>query len=161
MEEVIYKFFNKSGIRNKDKYNFIYNAKKVILNSTVEENGIINESNIFVIEKSKDEIAKEKEINNNQNINNKNSVLEPGWLLIFQNLYNIGSDITIKIDEQKLVKEAISKFFLSLDIPISNQKRFKFVFNNKELYQDIKICQSGLNNGSKILVIDTSRLIGA
>ena len=78
MEEVINKYFNKSLINNKDKYNFIYNAKKVILNSTIEENGIINESNIFVIEKSKDEIAKEKKINNNQNINNKSSFLNLG-----------------------------------------------------------------------------------
>ena len=162
MEEVIGKFCLKSGINNKNKYNFIYNAKKVILNYTVEENGIINKSNIFVIEKSKDEIAKEKEINNNnQNINNKSSVLEPGWLLIFQNKNNIGSDITIKIDEQKLVKEAINKFLLSLDIPNSTQRRFKFIFNNKELFPEMKICQSGLNNGSKILVIDYSNIIGA
>ena len=81
--------------------------------------------------------------------------------LIFQNHNNIGSDITIKIDEQKLVKEAISKFLLRLDIPNSTQRRFKFVFGGRELFPEMKICQSGLTNGSKILVIDSSGLIGA
>ena len=106
-------------------------------------------------------LLKKKKINNNQNINNKSSFLEPGWLLIFQNQNNIGSDITIKIDKQKLVKEAISKFLLKLDIPNSTQRRFKFIFNNKELFPEMKICQSGLNNGSKILVIDCFNIIGA
>ena len=37
----------------------------------------------------------------------------------------------------------------------------KFIFNNKELYGEMKICQSGLTNLSRILVISTQNVIGA
>ena len=161
MEEAIDKCFSKSGIFNKDRYCFIYNAKRVVLNSTIEENGIINNSNIFVLEKSQDEIAKEKEINSNQNINNNSSDLEDEWLLIFHNQSHIGSDIRIKIGKTKLVKEAINKFCQSLDISNSTQKNFKFIFNNKELIKDLEICRSGLSHMSIILVIEIHNVIGA
>ena len=161
MEEAIDKCFSKSGIFNKDRYCFIYNAKRVVLNSTIEENGIINNSNIFVLEKSQDEIAKEKEINSNQNINNNSSDLEDEWLLIFHNQSRIGSDIRIKIGKTKLVKEAINKFCQSLDISNSTQKNFKFIFNNKELIKDLEICRSGLSHMSIILVIEIHNVIGA
>ena len=36
-----------------------------------------------------------------------------------------------------------------------------FIFNNKELIPDLKISQSGLENMSQILVIETGHLIGA
>lgn len=161
MEEAVDKFCNKSGMRNIDGYYFIYNAKRVDFNATLEENGIVDNSNIFIVEKSQEQISKEKELNINQNINNNSSVLEEEWLLIFHNQNRIGSDITIKIGKTKLVREAINKFCQSLDISKSTQKYFKFIFNNNELFKDMQICQSGLNNGSKILVIDYSGLVGA
>ena len=37
----------------------------------------------------------------------------------------------------------------------------KFIFNNKELFPEMKICQSGLSNMSKILVISIQNLKGA
>ena len=37
----------------------------------------------------------------------------------------------------------------------------KFIFNNKELFPEMKICQSGLTNLSKILVISIQNIIGA
>ena len=37
----------------------------------------------------------------------------------------------------------------------------KFIFNNKELFAEMKICQSGLTNLSRILVISTQNVIGA
>ena len=49
MEEAVDKFCNKSGMRNIDGYYFIYNAKRVDLNATLEENGIVNNSNIFIV----------------------------------------------------------------------------------------------------------------
>jgi len=162
MKETIDKYCAKALLKNKEEYNFIFNAKKVILSDTVGENGITNNSNIFIVKKSQDEIAKEKENKkNNHNINNNSSILEEGWTLFFVNPNIYGSKISIKINEQKLVKEALDKFFQSLDISNSTQKRMKFIFNNKELFPDMLICQSGLSNNSEILVIEIQNIIGA
>ena len=79
-----------------------------------------------------------------------------GWNLIFEN-QNDRTSITIRISEQKTVKEAISKYMLKS----GRTDKCKFIFNNKELYQEMKICQSGLNNLSRILVISTQNVIGA
>ena len=79
-----------------------------------------------------------------------------GWNLIFEN-QNDRQTFNIRISEQKLVKEAISYYYLK-----SNKtEKCKFIFNNKELFPEMKICQSGLTNMSKILVISIQNLKGA
>ena len=79
-----------------------------------------------------------------------------GWNLIFEN-QNDSQSFNIRISEQKLVKEAISLYYLK-----SNKSdKCKFIFNNKELFPEMKICQSGLTNMSKILVISIQNLKGA
>ena len=77
-----------------------------------------------------------------------------GWNLIFQSTQKT---VTITISEQKLIKEAISMYKLKT----GTDEQCKFVFNNKELYPEMKICQSGLTNLSKITVISTQNLKGA
>ena len=79
-----------------------------------------------------------------------------GWNLIFEN-QNDKKSLTITISEQKLVKEAISLYMLKS----GRTDKCKFIFNNKELYGEMKICQSGLTNLSRILVISTQNVIGA
>ena len=79
-----------------------------------------------------------------------------GWNLIFEN-QNDKSTITIRISEQKYVKEAISMYLLKS----GRTDKCKFIFNNKELFPEMKICQSGLNNLSRILVISIQNVIGA
>ena len=79
-----------------------------------------------------------------------------GWNLIFEN-QNDKKSLTIRISEQKLVKEAISMYMLKS----GRTDKCKFIFNNKELFGEMKICQSGLNNLSRILVISTQNVIGA
>ena len=79
-----------------------------------------------------------------------------GWNLIFEN-QNDRQSFNIRISEQKLVKEAISLYYLK-----SNKSdKCKFIFNNKELFPEMKICQSGLTNMAKILVISIQNLKGA
>ena len=86
---------------------------------------------------------------NNQMYNNFNSNLEE-WNLIFQKKSG-GQPIVINISPEKTIKEAINMFKLKI-----NEKRniMKFVFNGKELIPEMKICESELNDVSKILVID-------
>ena len=79
-----------------------------------------------------------------------------GWNLIFEN-QNDRQSYTIKISEQKLVKEAIDKYRKRS----KNIDKCKFIYNSKELYSEMRICESGLNNGSKILVISIQNLKGA
>ena len=79
-----------------------------------------------------------------------------GWNLIFEN-QNDRSTITIRISEQKYIKEAISIYM----IKSGRTDKCKFIFNNKELFPEMKICQSGLTNLSKILVISIQNIIGA
>ena len=79
-----------------------------------------------------------------------------GWNLIFEN-QNHGQPVTIRINEQKLVKEAISMYLLKTGIT----DKCSFIFNNKTLFPEMKICQSGLNNLSRITVISTKNIIGA
>ena len=91
---------------------------------------------------------------------NTNTVVDiedaKGWNLIFEN-QNDRQTFNIRISEQKLVKEAISLYYLK-----SNKTdKCKFIFNNKELFPEMKICQSGLTNMSKILVISIQNLKGA
>ena len=81
---------------------------------------------------------------------------QSGWNLIFEN-QNDKKYLTIRISEQKLVKEAISMYMLKS----GRTDKCKFIFNNKELFGEMKICQSGLNNLSRILVISTQNVIGA
>ncbi len=101
---------------------------------------------------------------NNMNMNNMNMNQTPqvniedqaGWNLIFEN-QNDRQTFNVRISEQKLVKEAISLYYLK-----SNRNdKCKFIFNNKELFGDMKICQSGLTNMAKILVISIQNLKGA
>ena len=79
-----------------------------------------------------------------------------GWNLIFEN-QNDRQSYTIKISEQKLVKEAIDKYRKRS----KNIDKCKFIYNSKELYSEMRICESGLINGSKILVISIQNLKGA
>ena len=79
-----------------------------------------------------------------------------GWNLIFENQNDMQA-ITIRIDEQKLVSEAITKYKLKS----GRTDKCKFIFNNKELFPEMKICQTGLQNLSKILVVSIQNVIGA
>ena len=79
-----------------------------------------------------------------------------GWNLIFEDQEKI--KIAIRISEQKLVKEAINIYKIK---SMKTQQKCKFIYNNKELCGDLKICQSGLQNTSTITVISTGNLKGA
>ena len=66
------------------------------------------------------------------------------------------SSINIRISEQKLVKEAISIYL----IKSGRTDKCKYIFNMHDLNPEMKICQSGLCNDSKILVISTQNVRG-
>ena len=73
-----------------------------------------------------------------------------GWNLIFEN-QTTKTSIPIRISEQKYVKEAINMY----RIKSGTKENHRYIFGGKELYPDMIICQSGLKNFSRILVIST------
>ena len=79
-----------------------------------------------------------------------------GWNLIFEN-QNDKQTYIIRISEQKTIKEAISLYRLKS----MRTDKCKFILNSKELYPEMRICESGLQDHSKILVISLQNLKGA
>ena len=79
-----------------------------------------------------------------------------GWNLVFEKKSG-GPTINLTISPEKTVTEAINAYKLKS----MEEGQMKFIFNGKELPYSLKICQSGLNNGSKILVISTKDVEGA
>ena len=73
---------------------------------------------------------------------------EKGWNLIFEDKF--GCVVTVTINEQKLVKEAISLYILKS----GKTSKCKFVFNGHTLNPEVKICQAGLSDHCKIYVIE-------
>ena len=94
---------------------------------------------------------------NNMNFGMQNLNFEnyEGWTLRFENQWD-KREININISEQKLFKDAISMY----KIKSNNLGDYKFIFNAHELNPDLKICQSGLNNLSKILVLSYESIKG-
>ena len=93
---------------------------------------------------------------NNMNIQNNFSIDDlSGWKLFFEGGVNYPK-IHIQINEQKLIKEAISMYMLKS----GRTDKCKFIFNNHELFPEMKICQSGLENMSVILVISPQNVRG-
>ena len=79
-----------------------------------------------------------------------------GWNLIFEN-QNDRQAYIIRISEQKTIKEAISLYRLKS----MRTDKCKFILNSKELYPEMRICESGLQDHSRILVISLQNLKGA
>ena len=159
MEDAINKFCSKAYLKKED-YKFIFNGKRVIFDSTVEENGLIDNSNILVVKKSQSEISQSIEANNNnQDIKNNNSMLGEPIQLFFET--NSGSKLVINIGINNTVREAEYKFCEKLDIPTSTLKYFKFLNNGRELNPDMKISDSELKNWDVIYVLETGGIMGA
>ena len=78
-----------------------------------------------------------------------------GWNLVFEKKSG-GPTVNLTISPEKTVTEAINAYKLKS----MEEGQMKFIFNGKELPYSLKICQSGLNNGSKILVISTKDVEG-
>ena len=80
---------------------------------------------------------------------------ENWWDLTFEDC-NSKEVTNIRINNEKLVKEAISMYMLKS----GRTDKCRFIFNNKNLFPEIKIKHSGLNNKSRILVLSLDNLRG-
>ena len=80
---------------------------------------------------------------------------ENWWDLTFEDC-NSKEVTNIRISNEKLVKEAISMYMLKS----GRTDKCRFIFNNKNLFHEIKIKHSGLNNKNRILVLSLDNLRG-
>ena len=98
-----------------------------------------------------------QEMMNNMNFGMQNINIEDekGWNLIFENNSD-KTTVSIRINEQKLFKEAITMYKLKS----GRTDKCKFIFNRYEIFPELKICQTGLENLSKITVVSLQDVRG-
>ena len=78
------------------------------------------------------------------------------WNLIF---YNSDNNIhtSIQISPEKTVREAINLYRIK---SFNSSEQLNFIFNNLKLVDNLKIKESDLRNGSKILVYEMGNIVG-
>ena len=81
-----------------------------------------------------------------------------GWNLIFEEKRE-KKKTTIIISPDKKVSEAINLYKIKSNT--MDDKTAKFIFNGKQLFYDLTISQSGLQNNSTISVVSIKSVIGA
>ena len=168
ISEVIKRYFIKAGIDSKyHKYfKFIYNAKNINMDLTVAENGIANNSNIFVI-KIQNVMIPRNDININLDQNNENeeekrinirfnTTQGKRTIISFKENGSIGD--LVKTYLRRICREELISSLMNGD------KSIAFLWNaNKLDINDTKKAKDffkGVNNPS-IVVNDINNLIGA
>ena len=123
--------------------NMMNNINNNIQNINMEMNNMMGMQNMMNMPIPMNEVI------NNMNIGMPITLEDTyGWNLIFEE-QNRKTCCSIRISEQKTFKEAIDLYLLKS----GNNDVYRFICNNKELLPEMKICESGLTNMSKILVI--------
>ena len=180
MKDIINKFFIKYTADEKE-YELFIEKKIKNENSTVEENGILDDKNYFInVIKKKQNVYNYINDNNNNDISQKRDnggkieeeisknksdikILGTPILLFFH--ASVGSKISIKIGLNNTFKDAAIQFCQCLDIPTSViGTHLIFLKNASKLdpFNDkVTIGQMGLENNNIITVIDDSAIIGA
>ena len=80
-----------------------------------------------------------------------------GWNLIFEEKQGNRRTI-IRISPDKTVQEAINLYKIKTNK--KNNENIKFIYNGKQLYPSLQLCQSGLSNNNVITVITLKEFIG-
>ena len=123
---------------------FTYKGKPLDGKLSLSASGLSNNA-IITVEKM--------QISNNNNFinpNNNNQIT-----IQFENQSKEIINIQVRTDQ--LVRDAINAY----KNKIKNDKDLSFFFNAKTLNEEMTIQQAGIKNQAKILVIETSHLIGA
>ena len=125
------------------KYNiplkFKYKGKPLDPKTTVSGSGL-NDNAVIVVE--------EEQSNPPQNN-------DPNQMNLF--FEKKGDKINIQIQPDKYVRDAI----LAYKNKVNKDENMIFIFNSKTLDENMSLKQAGLNTGARILVVETSEIIGA
>ena len=185
---MIKRFEVHSGIdKEKDKIKYIYNAKSLDEDMTVEEAGIHEKGNIYCVKvkeggKNKDERKKKeikKNLKNNENKNSKNEKLIDKWVLIdkktynnHNQVYNINYIIFFELTVKRIrhILKISTPIYAKIKDVIKKVKQyfnsigFKaqiFIFKNTEINKVEKtLLEYGIRNGDYIIILEITDLIG-
>ena len=95
----------------------------------------------------------------NNKINDINSMDDNDsikWNLMFER-QKTAEIINVIISPEKTIQDAINLYKIKSG---DNKEGLKFIYNGRQLYPNLKICESELGKLSKILVIDADKIIG-
>ena len=143
-------------MKNDIPLKFKYKGKPLDPKATVSGSGL-EDGAVITVEQ---EQSKPPQNNNNQN---KNAVLNnnnPNQMnLFFEKKGDNGDNqvMNIQIQPDKYVRDAI----LAYKNKVNKDGNMIFIFNSKTLDENMSLKQAGLNTGARILVVETSEIIGA
>ena len=161
MQSAINRFCIKAAVKP-DSYKFIFNAKAVINNLTIKENGLSNNCNIFVIDTKKKNLADNKK----EETQMKNNPEIPLCYPTIQLSFNCRGTrlICIPVSKNTRFSEAISKFLMKMGI-LEQINHLFFLYNSIKLNVDddrtIEEIFGKNKNDIEIVVIDPFEVKGA
>ena len=132
---------------------FKYKGKPLDPKATVSGSGL-EDGAVITVEQ---EQSKPPQNNNNQNknvfLNNNN----PNQMNLFFEKRGENQVMNIQIQPDKYVRDAI----LAYKNKVNKDGNMIFIFNSKTLDENMSLKQAGLNPGARIIVVETSEIIGA
>ena len=157
--EILGSAFTKYSIKamkNNIPLKFKYKGKPLDPKTTVSGSGL-NDKAVIVVEAVQSNPPQNNNSNNNQN---KNAVLNnnnPNQMNLFFEKRGENQVMNIQIQPDKYVRDAI----LAYKNKVNKDGNMIFIFNSKTLDENMSLKQAGLNTGARILVVETSEIIGA
>ena len=140
-------------MKNDIPLKFKYKGKPLDPKATVSGSGL-EDGAVITVEQ---EQSKPPQNNNNQNknvfLNNNN----PNQMNLFFEKRGENQVMNIQIQPDKYVRDAI----LAYKNKVNKDGNMIFIFNSKTLDENMSLKQAGLNTGARILVVETSEIIGA
>ena len=140
-------------MKNDIPLKFKYKGKPLDPKATVSGSGL-EDGAVITVEQ---EQSKPPQNNNNQNknvfLNNNN----PNQMNLFFEKRGENQVMNIQIQPDKYVRDAI----LAYKNKVNKDGNMIFIFNSKTLDENMSLKQAGLNPGARILVVETSEIVGA
>ena len=136
--------YRTKAMKNDIPLKFKYKDKPLDPKTTVSGSGL-NDKAVIVVEPEQSNPPQ------NNNPNQMNLFFEKRE----ENGYN--QTMNIQIQPDKYVRDAI----LAYKNKVNKDENMIFIFNSKTLDENMSLKQAGLNTGARILVVETSEIIGA
>ena len=131
--------YRAKAMKNNIPLKFKYKGKPLDPKTTVSGSGL-NDKAVIVVE-----VEQSNPPQNN----------DPNQMNLF--FENKGDKMNIQIQPDKYVRDAI----LAYKNKVNKDENMIFIFNSKTLDENMSLKQAGLNTGARILVVETSEIMGA
>lgn len=146
--------YRTKAMKNDIRLKFKYKGKPLDPKTTVSGSGL-NDRAVITVEPEQSNPPQ-----NNNNNQNKNAFIynnNPNQMNLFFEKRGENQVMNIQIQPDKYVRDAI----LAYKNKVNKDGNMIFIFNSKTLDENMSLKQAGLNTGARILVVETSEIIGA